>query len=155
MSFTLELSQKEMLTPKSLSHHAYLAYNCPDHEYDRNSNLTRLTVELLSPEKSSSYINWLRLCDPYMVRDGTNFSRQLNNMAPPVNYACYMGLLEIVRVLRDAGTDIHASAPGIRESAGRTPLRNAVVGRHEGVIRFLLGSGVDVNPTSDWGRTAL
>ena len=76
-------------------------------------------------------------------------------MAPPINYACYMGLLEIVRVLRDAGTDIHASALGIRESAGRTPLSNAVVGRHEGVIRFLLGSGVDVNHASDWGRTAL
>ena len=135
--------------------HAYVAYKSIHYQRDRKSNLTRLSLELLRPEKSSSYINWLRLSDPYRVREGTDFSRQLNRLAPPMNYACYLGLLEIVHSLRDAGADIHASAPGVRESAGRTPLSNAIVGRHEEVIRILLESGVDVNPPSAWGRTAL
>ena len=152
---TREGLTRKLLTPTSRSHHAYLAYNYPDHECDRESNLSRLTVELFCPAKSSSYINWLRLCDPYRVREGPNFSRQLNNMAPPINYACYLGLLEIVRVLRDTGTGIHASAPGIRESAGQTPLSNAIVGRHETVVKFLLASGAEVNSASAFGRTAL
>lgn len=133
--------------------HARIAFENPDHKRDSESNLTRLCVDLLSPEKSSSFINWLTLCDP-CDRKRIDFGRTLENMAEPLHYACYAGLLEVVRILRDNGADVNSRAPGDKWVI-RTPLKGAIQGSSEGVVGFLLASNVDINAVNDWGCTAL
>lgn len=133
--------------------HAKVAYDNPHHKNDPTSNLTRLCVKLLSQE-NPSFINWLRLCDPCNPRLGANDKRTHDNMGCPLYYACYAGLLEILRILRDKGVDLDARTPDGR-LLGRRPLNGAISGRHEKVISFLLESGVNLNAVSDWTTTAL
>lgn len=133
--------------------HAKAAYDSPNHRSNPNSNLTLLSVKLLSQE-NPSFINWLRLCDPCEPRLGASDKRTRENMGRPLYYACYTGLLEVSRILRDRGVDLNASAPDGR-LVGRRPLNGAILGKHENVVSFLLESGVDVNAVSDWGTTAL
>ena len=134
--------------------HARLAYETLEIRPEGKDNLTRMCVELLSPERSSSFINWLRLSDPYQFRQGANFERILKEMPTPLFYGCYLGLLEVVEVLVSAGADLNGHKYNTNMSS-MTPLSGAIGGGYEAVVQFLLDCGVNVNLTSVWGRTPL
>lgn len=133
--------------------HAKAAYDCPEQIISSDSKLTELIVKLLD-QNSPRFVNWLRLCNPCEPRQGASNKRSRENMASPLYYACYAGLLEVSRILRDQGADLNESAtfPG---SGERKPLNGAILGGHESVIHFLLESKADINALSEWGRTAL
>lgn len=135
-------------------HHARVAYQTPELRPEDKDNLTRMCVDLLNTEKSSSFINWLKLSDPIQFRHGTNFDRTLEEMPTPLFYACYLGLLEVVEILVGAGADLIGSNSG-NEMSSMTPLHGAIDGGNEAVVEFLLDCGVNVNFVSEWRRTPL
>ena len=135
-------------------HHARIAYQSPEFCPGGKDNLTRMCVDLLNPERSSSFINWLKLSDPYRYRQGTNFNRTLEEMPTPLFYACYLGLREVVEILVGAGADLIGSNSG--NSMSRvTPLNGAINGGNPAVVKFLLDCGMNVNFVSEWGRIPL
>ena len=135
-------------------HHARIAYQSPELRPEGKGTLTRMCVDLLSPERSSSFINWLKLSDPYRFGQGTNFNRTLEKMPTPLFYACYLGLHEVVKILVGAGADLIGSNSGNNMSSV-TPLNGAINGGNEAVVKFLLDCGTNVNFVSEWGRTPL
>lgn len=132
--------------------HAKAAYDYPDHANDPNSSLTLLSVRLLSQD-SPSFVCWLRLCNPYEPRQGVSDKRTRENMCSPLYYACFLGLLDVVRVFRDHDAEFSKSAV-VGRTMSRRPLNGAVLGKNEQVVSFLLDSGVDVNSATDSGKTA-
>ena len=135
-------------------HHARVAYESPEFPPEGKDNLSRMCVDLLNPERSSSFINWLKLSDPYRFRQGTNFDRTLEKMPTPLFYACYLGLLEVVKILVGAGVDLIGSSSG-NNMFSMIPLNGAIDGGNEAVVQFLLDCGVNVNFASEWGSTPL
>lgn len=133
--------------------HAQISYSCSESE-DEATNLTRLGIRLLSPAQSSSYINWLRLCDPCEPWRGVDDGRDLKSTGSPLFYACCTGLLEVARALLDQGADINSCNP-CRRLMTMTPLNGAIFGGHFHLVKFLLESGVNVNAIDDWERTPL
>lgn len=134
--------------------HARIAYQSPELRPEGKDNMTRMCVDLLNPERSSSFINWLKLSDPYRFRQGTNFYRTLEKMPTPLFYACYLGLREVVKILVGAGPDLIGSISGNNMSSV-TPLKGAIKGGNDAVVKFLLDCGTNVNFVSEWGRTPL
>lgn len=135
-------------------HHARSAYQSPELQPEDKDNLSRMCVDLLNPERSSSFINWLKLSDPYRLRDGHRFDRTLEEMPTPLFYACYLGLREVVEILVGAGADLVGSSSG-NNTSSMAPLNGAIEGGNEAVVEFLLGYGVDANFVGAWGSTAL
>ena len=135
-------------------HHACFAYQSPELQPEDKDNLSRMCVDLLNPERSSSFINWLKLSDPYRLRDGHRFDRTLEEMPTPLFYACYLGLRQVVEILVGAGADLVGSNSGNNMSS-MIPLIGAIEGGNEAVVEFLLACGVDVNSVGGWGSTAL
>ena len=135
-------------------HHARIAFESPKLPPEGNDNLSRMCVDLLNPERSSSFINWLKLSDPYRFRQGTNFDRTLEKMPTPLFYACYLGLREVVEILVGAGADLIGSSSG-NNMCSMTSLNGAIDGGNEAVVQFLLDCGVNVNFVSEWGRIPL
>ena len=135
-------------------HHARIAYQSPELRPEGRDNLNRMCVALLSPERSSSFINWLKLCDPYRFRQGTNFNRTLEKMPAPLFYACYLGLREIVEILVGAERDLIRSK-SCNNRSSMTPLTGAINGGNETVVQVLLDCGMNVNFVSESGRTPL
>ena len=68
----------------------------------------------------------------------------------PLHRACYNGHLDVVRVLLEAGADLHAT-----DNGGRTPLHRACDNGHLDVVRVLFEAGADLHATDDGGRTPL
>ena len=136
-------------------HHARIAYESPELPPEGKDNLSRMCVDLLNPERSSSFINWLKLSDPYRFRQGTNFDRTLENMPTPLFYACYLGLREVVEILVGAGADLIGSSSGNNNMSSMTPLNGAIDGGNEAVVQFLLDCGVNVSFVSEWRKTPL
>ena len=134
--------------------HARIAYQSPGLLPGGNDNLTSMCVDLLNPEKSSSFINWLKLSDPYRFRQGTNFERTLEEMPTPLFYACYLGLREVAEILVGAGADLIGGKSGNNMSSA-TALNGAINGGNEAVVSLLLDCGMNVNFVSEWGRTPL
>jgi ankyrin repeat protein len=64
--------------------------------------------------------------------------------------AALHGLLDITRMLLDAGAD-----PNHRDSQGQTPLMSAVFSKRPEIVEMLLGAGADINAKSLDERTAL
>ena len=135
-------------------HHARIAYQSPELRPEGKDNLSRMCVDLLNPERSSSFINWLKLSDPYRFRQGTNFDRTLEKMPTPLFYACYLGLREVVEILVGAGADLIGSSFGNNMSS-MTPLNGAIEGGNEVIVQFLLDRGANINSVSEWGCTPL
>ena len=135
--------------------HAKSAYDLSDgrNSMNENEDLTHLVVQLLD-DKTSSFINWLRLCDPCEPLDGADDTRVIECMASPMFYACYLGLKDVARLLQDQGVSINAYST---RSAGsdNTPLNGAILGGHPHMVKYLLDCDVDVNAPSHWGRTSL
>lgn len=134
--------------------HARIAYQSPELRPEGKDNLTRMCVDLLNPERSSSFINWLKLSDPYRFRQGTNYERTLEEMPTPLFYACYLGLREVAEILVGAGADLIGSNSSNNISSA-TALNGAINGGNEAVVNLLLDSGMNVNSVSEWGRTPL
>ena len=135
-------------------HHARFAYQSPELQPEDKDKLSRMCVDLLNPERSSSFINWLKLSDPYRLRDGHRFDRTLGEMPTPLFYACYLGLRQVVEILVGAGADLVGSSSG-NDMSSMTPLIGAIEGGNEAVVDLLLECGVDVNVVGGWGSTAL
>ena len=135
-------------------HHARLAYESPELPPEGKDNLSTMCVDLLNPERSSSFINWLKLSDPYRFRQGTNFDRTLEKMPTPLFYACYLGLREVVEILVGAGADLIGSGSGNNISS-MTPLNGAIDGGNEAVVHLLIDCEVNVNCVNEWGSTPL
>ena len=134
--------------------HARIAYQSPELRPEGKDNLTRLCADLLNPERSSSFINWLKLSDPYGFRQGTNFERTLEEMPTPLFYACYLGLREVAEILVGAGADLIGRNSG-NNIFSATALSGAINGGNEAVVNLLLDCGMNVNFESEWGRTPL
>lgn len=134
--------------------HARIAYESPELRPEGKDNLTRMCIDLFKPERSSSFINWLKLSDPYRFRQGTNFDRTLEKMPTPLFYACYLGLREVVEVLVGAGAELIGSNSSNNKSSV-APLNGAINGGNEIVVKFLLDCGMNVNFVSDRGRSPL
>lgn len=135
-------------------HHARIAYDSPELPLEGKDNLSRMCVDLLNPERSSSFINWLKLSDPHRFREGHRFDRTLEEMPSPLFYACYLGLRDVVEILVGTGADFIGSSFGNNMSSMR-PLNGAIDGCNEAVVQFLLDCGVNVNSVSEWGSTPL
>ena len=134
--------------------HAQIAYQSPELRPEGKDSLTSMCVDLLNLERSSSFINWLKLCDPHRFRQGTNFERTLEKMPTPLFYACYLGLREVAEILLGAGADLVGSSSGNNMSSA-TALNGAINGGNEAVVSLLLDCGMNVNSVSEWGRTPL
>ena len=134
--------------------HARIAYQSPELLPEGKENLTSMCVDLLNPERSSCFINWLKLSDPYRFRQGTNFERTLEEMPTPLFYACYLGLREVAEILVGAGADLIGGKSGNNMSSA-TALNGAINGGNEAVVSLLLDCGMNVNFVSEWGRTPL
>ena len=134
--------------------HARIAYRSLELRPEGKDNLTRMCVDLLNPERSSSFINWLKLSDPHRFRQGTNYERTLEEMPTPLFYACYLGLREVAEILVGAGADLIGSSSG-NNMPRATPLNGAINGGNEAIVSLLLDCGMDVNFVSEWGRTPL
>ena len=135
--------------------HAKYAYDLSvgHNSMSENKDLTHLVVLLLN-DKSSSFINWLRLCDPCEPREGIDDTRVLECMASPMFYACYVGLKDVVRVLHDQGMSINPCKTH-RGVSKMTPLNGAILGGHPHIVEFLLDRDVNVNAVSCWGWSSL
>ena len=79
--------------------------------------------------------------------------------ATPLHYACRRSKSsECVRLLLEAGADIHAKLQGDSKRPGQTPLHVAVDYQPEHdyeTVRLLIEAGADVNAAADDGRTLL
>ena len=134
--------------------HAQTFCSSSKHEKNGEVSLTQLAIRLLNPQQKSCYINWLRLCDPSEPWQGVDDKRVLKSMAAPLFYACYTGLIEVVRELLDQGADLNYHQ-GLGRLVTPTPLNGSILGGHAPMVKFLLDSGVQVNAIGDWGRTSL
>ncbi|KIW70090.1 hypothetical protein PV04_02396 [Phialophora macrospora] len=88
-----------------------------------------------------------------LIEDGVILSAPLINGRTPLHYACRRGVVEIVKVLVDAGADINARS-GIELL---TPLQEVCRSGEIEIVKVLVEAGADVNapPRLDFGLTNL
>jgi ankyrin repeat protein len=70
----------------------------------------------------------------------------------PLHLASFFGRADAVRILLDAGADVHAVS---RNALTNTPLHAATAGKHGDVALLLLAAGADSHVVDAGGYTAL
>ena len=75
---------------------------------ERDSTLAPLlSIELLLT-KGHGLLNWIRLYNPDNPRDGSDMTRGLDYIRPPLYYASFAGLIRSVKSILDRGADVNA-----------------------------------------------
>ena len=147
------------------------------------AELNPTVLDLMSPFKNASFLNWLRASDP--ARSGEyGFAVEIGDVRPPLYYAAILGLPAVVRSMLENGADPHglsmyaavdvrpfyfdidsgfdiegrsdSSGPGgIWRNPWRRPLHAAIERGHEQVVKILLSFGASVHDLDEVERTAL
>lgn len=87
-----------------------------------------------------------------LIAQGVNVSEKDSSGDSPLIMAAYMGHNEIVKLLLDAGADVHALDPGMKATALHAA---AYAGRAE-AAKLLIDGGVEINRQGPYnGYTAL
>jgi ankyrin repeat protein len=86
------------------------------------------------------------------IEDGRNVSAVDSAGDSPLIMAAYKGYTDIVKLLLDAGADIHALDPGMKATA----LHAAAYAGHAEAAKLLIEAGVEINRKGPYnGYTAL
>lgn len=108
-------------------------------EPGRNATM-KLAENLLAPNHSFSFFNWLRVFEPDRHWIAFNPRKDLNLFATPLYYSSYCGLLGLVRTLLERGADLEA-----RGGLFTTPLNAAAYTNCTAVAYLLIQNRADVN----------
>ena len=114
-------------------------------------SLTSLACELLDYRATEAFRNWLEVHRPVIY---WNDHQPLFDFGPatqpPHNYACFWGMVEVVRLLLERGADVNCKDVAHK----RTALMVAVAAGQTQVVEFLVQKGADADPLSVSGDTA-
>ena len=114
-----------------------------------NSTVINLARKLLMT-KDAGVLSWVQLYDIEYGWKGINLSRAIADLAPPLYYAAWTGLSQIVEDILAEGVDINAEGGEYGNA-----LQAASSKGHEKVVQMLLDAGADVNAKGGRYGTAL
>jgi hypothetical protein len=109
---------------------------------EHNSKMVSVLVMNLFSAEKGSYLNWVRLWDPY--HKYCDMTRTFEIIAPPLHYASLIGLLESVRRLLASGADVNVEGEYFENALQAASYRG-----HHAIVLQLLKFGADVN-TKGW-----
>lgn len=64
-----------------------------------------LSCWILDLDEGANFLNRLRLCDPEIIRQGSDFTVHFQNFETPSDYACYLGLTDVVSKLVETNSE--------------------------------------------------
>ena len=108
-----------------------------------------LSMELLST-KGHALLNWIRLYNLDGLLKGSDMTRGLHDICPPLYYASSAGLIRSVKSILDRGADINAQGGEYGNA-----LQAASYGGHIQVVQMLLNQGADINAQGGYYGNAL
>ena len=112
----------------------------------------------MTPENQRAVIKAAKKGDTAALRqliktDKSLLSARDKDGSTPLHCAAWKGHGEAVRLLLDAGADIHAKSQN--DHYGDTPLHAAAHGNQKDVVKLLIEYGANVNARNRAGRTPL
>ncbi|KAI9776989.1 MAG: hypothetical protein M1839_009133 [Geoglossum umbratile] len=120
---------------------------------DASPGITDLSMALFDTKRGAQFFNWLKLYDPGYFWTRIDPKGEIKKDVL-VNYACRLGIFEVVEMLLASGADVNTTASA---NSGRTALEVASWGGYFEVVERFLAAGADVNtvPSINDGWTAL
>ena len=123
---------------------------------DIQEETSLLGIKLLSTE-SPAYLNWIRLCDPEVLRGlrhpfryEPDIGRSIDSATTSLYYSARLRLYKIVKLLLDDGADVNTEG-GHNGNA----LQAASLGGHREIAKLLLDRGADINAQGGTYGTAI
>jgi hypothetical protein len=156
LQYLLQFDRPDALTEGNLNEFALAKYSAQqwithlELNGAQDAESVTLIIKLLNPEGAAN-LTWIRLYDPDHIWEGTNFTRTLPMIVPPLYRASDFGLADVVRrLISESDTDINAQG-GYYGNA----LQAASVRGHEQVVKLLLDKGAEINAQGGYYGNAL
>jgi len=86
-----------------------------------------------------------------LIKDGADVNGIDETGQSPLHHACYLGYLEIIKLLLDNGANVNKTVPKL----ALTPIHGATMNGNRSIVALLVDRGADINARDSEGATPI